>query len=168
MGNRSGIEIWAILVVAVLLAASAPHMALAQGKKGHPETVAGELSAIAKQLSLRPNTAIDFTAVSGEYCFSVGMRKGGHMTHYAVDPTKTKEDVTDFVNAASLIKAGVNVENLPRFPGKLGSMTPNHWYFLPAGEMEPHHGRPFAFPLLMKASDLKKKPIKKKPEPDLK
>jgi hypothetical protein len=158
MGNRFDTEIWAILVVTVLLAGSVPHKALAQGKKGHPETVARELATIANQLGLRPETALDFTAVSGEYCFDAGLGKGAHMTHYAVDPTKTKEDVTDFVNAASLIKAGVNVESLPRFPGTIGSMTPNQWYFLPAGEMEPHHGKPFPFPLLMKASDLKKKP----------
>ena len=117
--------------------------------------VGGELSTIAKQLSLRPETALDFTKVSGEYCFDVDLGGGGHMVHYATDPTKTQEDVIDFVNADPLIKAGINVTKVPRFPGKLGSMTPGQWYFLPAGELEPHHGIKFPFPLLMKATNLK-------------
>ncbi len=158
MRNRYNVEKWATLVVVTLLVSSVPHVTLAQGKKGHPETVAGGLATIANQLALRPETAIDFTAVSGEYCFNAGLGKGGHMTHYAIDPTKTQEDVIDFVNAESLIKAGVNVESLPRFPGTLGSMTPNQWYFLPAEELEPHHGKPFPFPLLIRASNIKKKP----------
>ena len=53
MGNRFDTEIWAILVVTVLLAGSVPHMALAQWKKSHPETVARELATIANQLGLR-------------------------------------------------------------------------------------------------------------------
>ena len=117
--------------------------------------VGGELATLANQLHLRPETALDFTKVSGEYCFDVRLGEGGHMTHYATDPTKTQEDVIDFVNAAPLIKAGVKVDNLPRFPGRLGSMTPNQWYFLPAGELEPHHGIKFPFPLLLNANNLK-------------
>jgi hypothetical protein len=93
--------------------------------------------------------------VSGEYCFDVNLGDGGHMTHYAIDPTKTQEDVIDFVNAEPLIKAGVKVDSLPRFPGQLGSMAPNQWYFLPAGEQEPHHGMKFPFALLLKAVNVK-------------
>ena len=117
--------------------------------------VGGELSTLAKHLSLRPETALDFTKVSGEYCFDVNLGGGGHMTHYATDPTKTQEAVIDFVNADPLIKGGINVEKLPRFPGKLGSMTPGQWYYLPANEFEPHHGVKFPFPLLIKATSLK-------------
>ena len=117
--------------------------------------VAGELSTIANQLSLRPDLAIDFTKVSGEYCFNAGLGAGGHMTHYATDPTRTQEDVIDFVNAEPLVKAGVNVANLPRFPGGLNSMTSGQWYFLPAGELEPHHGTKFPFPLLIRATNIK-------------
>ena len=117
--------------------------------------VAGELAAIANQLALRPETAIDLTKVSGEYCFNAGLGAGGHMTHYAVDPTKTQEDVIDFVNAEPLVKAGIDVAALPKFPGKLGAMTPNQWYFLPAGDPEPHHGTTFPFPLLIRATNLK-------------
>jgi hypothetical protein len=117
--------------------------------------VAGELSTIANQLSLRPDLAIDFTKVSGEYCFNAGLGAGGHMTHYATDPTRTQEDVIDFVNAEPLVKAGVDVANLPRFPGGLNSMTSGQWYFLPAGELEPHHGTKFPFPLLIRATNIK-------------
>ena len=62
--------------------------------------VGAELSTIAKHLQTRPQTAIDFTDVSGEYCFETGLGKGAHMTHYAVDPDSTMEDIIDFVNAA--------------------------------------------------------------------
>jgi hypothetical protein len=116
--------------------------------------VGGELATLANQLHLRPETALDFTKVSGEYCFDVRLGEGGHMTHYATDPTKTQEAVIDFVNAAPLLKAGVKLDSLPRFPSRVGSMTPNQWYFLPAGELEPHHGIRFPFPLLIKANKL--------------
>jgi len=117
--------------------------------------VAGELSTIANQLSLRPDIAIDLTKVSGEYCFNAGLAAGGHMTHYAADPTRTAEDVVDFVNAEPLVRAGITVASLPRFPGGLNSMTPGQWYFLPAGELEPHHGIKFSFPLLIRATNIK-------------
>lgn len=117
--------------------------------------VGAELSTIANQLALRPETALDFSKVSGEYCFDVKLGEGGHMTHYAIDPTKTLEDVIDFVNAEPLIKAGVKLDSLPHFPGGLRSMTPNQWYFLSTGELEPHHGIKFPFSILIKANNLK-------------
>ncbi len=115
--------------------------------------VGAEISAIANQLSLHPATAKDFSKVSGEYCFFGGW--DGHHTHYAIDPTKTGEDVVDFVDARPLIKAGMNVNDLPRFPGTLGSMTPKQWYFLPAGKLEPHHGKKAPFALLVRATNVK-------------
>ena len=117
--------------------------------------VAAELSTIANQLSLRPDMAIDLSGVSGAYCFNTGLQDGGHMTHYAIDPENTKEDVIDFVNAASLVQSGMRVQTLPPFPGELGSMKPNQWYYLPAGEFEPHHGRKFPFPLMIRATNVK-------------
>ncbi|MEE8608176.1 MAG: hypothetical protein V3S55_11250 [Nitrospiraceae bacterium] len=147
-----------IVVCAVLVVALAPQLSLA-GKEAkgakQAEVVAGEMAAFAKHLNLRPESAIDRTAVSGEYCFDVNMLGGGHMHHLAVDPTKTQEDVIDFVNAESLMEAGVKVNRLPRFPGELGSMKPNQWYFLPAGEMDPHHGYTWPFDILIKATNLK-------------
>ena len=124
-------------------------------KKDQAGIVAAELSAIAKQLSLRPEMAIDLSDVSGAYCFNTGIQDGGHMTHYAIDPDKTKEDVIDFVNVASLVQSGITVQQLPTFPGKLGAMKPNQWYYLAAGEFEPHHGRKFPFPLMIRASNVK-------------
>ena len=51
-----------------------------------PYIVEAEIGTIANQLSLRPKTAIDFSKVSGEYCFFTGW--DGHHTHYAIDPGK--------------------------------------------------------------------------------
>ncbi len=77
------------------------------------------------------------------------------MTHYAIEPETRTEDVIDFVNAKQMMMAGVDVARLPRFPGGLDSMTPNQWYLLPVGDLDPHHGRKWPFPLLIRASDLK-------------
>lgn len=152
---RDKILLLALLVGGVLLLGGFPEVAVGGEKRDQASIVAAEISTIANQLSLRPQTAIDFSKVSGEYCFDINLGEGGHMHHHAVDPTRTMEDVIDFLNAEPLIKAGLKVEGLPRFPGRLGSMTPNQWYFLPAGELEPHHGVKFPFPLLIKAVDLK-------------
>lgn len=132
-----------------------PSIVLAGEKTPDQARIVGaEISTIAKHLALYPNTAIDFSGVSGEYCFDTGLGGGGHMTHYAIDPSKTQEDVIDFVNAKTLIKAGVvDAASLPKFPGRLGSMKPNQWYFLAANELEPHHGKKFPFPLLLKADN---------------
>ena len=124
-----------------------------EAAKRQAAIVGSELKTIANTLALRPDIPKDFSKVSGEYCFFGGW--GGHHTHYAIDPTKTQEDVIDFVGAEPLIKAGVNAENLPRFPGKLGAMTPNQWYFLPAGGLEPHHGKKVPVPLLIRAVNVK-------------
>lgn len=147
------IQSFALLIGMTLLLNGIPGMALA-GSKDQAKVVAAEISVIAKHLSMRPKTAIDLTSVSGEYCFNLGLGQGAQMTHFAIDPANTKEDVIDFVNASSLIKAGMKVDLLPAFPGKLGAMKPNQWYFLPAGKMEPHHGIKFPFPIMMKASNL--------------
>lgn len=133
---------------------SGPPPAQAQ-QRNQATVVAAEVSTIANQLALRPETAIDFSDVSGEYCFDVGLGDGGHMVHYAIDPKQTKEDVVDFVNAEALIASGLDVSKLPRHPGTLGSMEPNRWYYLPAGEVEPHHGVKFPFPLLIKAVNVR-------------
>ncbi len=82
--------------------------------------VGAEISAFANQLGLRPETAIDKSKISGQYCFYSGADKisgwDKHHTHYAIDPTKTQEDVIDYVDARPLLEAGVNVEDLPRLP----------------------------------------------------
>lgn len=148
------IQTSAILIGITILLNSFPGIAWA-GSKDQARVVAAELSAIAHHLSLRPKTAIDLSSVSGEYCFNLGLGQGAQMTHFAIDPSNTQEDVIDFVNAAPLIKNGIKLESLPPFPGKLGAMKPNQWYFLPAGKLEPHHGIKFPFPIMMKASNIK-------------
>ena len=151
-----------IAVASLLAAIGTSHLAAAGSEKDAAKAaqnkqaavVGAELSTIAKHLQIRPQTAIDFTHVSGEYCFETGLGRGAHMTHYAVDPSSTQEDIIDFVNAQPLIEAGVNVDSLPKFPGGLGTMEPNTWYFLAAGEHEPHHGTEFPMPLLIRATNL--------------
>ena len=73
-----------------------------QDKPSQASIVGAELSAIANQLSLRLKTAIDFSKVSGEYCFFTGW--DAHHTHYAIDPAKTQEDLIDFADARPLIE----------------------------------------------------------------
>lgn len=139
------------LTIIILLACGFPHMSSAVAKRDQASIVASEISAFANLLSVRPESAIDLSEVSGAYCFNVDLEDGGKMTHYAINPASTREDVVDFINAEPFIKAGIKLKKLPRFPGKLGSMKPNQWYFLPAGEYEPHHGVRFSFPLIMRA-----------------
>ena len=127
----------------------------ADARKNQAAIVAAELATIANQLSLKPEMAIDLSGVSGAYCFNAGLVQGGHMTHYAIDPEKNQEDVIDFVNAEAMVKAGINLNKLPAFPGKLGSMKPNQWYYVAPGMKEPHHGRTFPFPLMIRATNVK-------------
>ena len=116
--------------------------------------VAAELGTIARHLQLHPQMALDFTEVSGEHCLNTWKAGGAQMVHFAVDPSATSEDVVEFVKADSLTSLGVDVANLPRMPAELGAMEPGKWYYLPAGDPEPHHGTTFPFPLLLRASDL--------------
>jgi hypothetical protein len=116
--------------------------------------VAGALGTIAGYLQSHPEMALDFTQVSGEYCLNTWKAGGAHMSHFAVDPSKTQEDVIEFVKSSSLTDAGIDVTGLPRMSGQLATMEPGKWYYLPAGEFEPHHGGKFKVPLLIRASNL--------------
>jgi len=129
-------------------------MPTAEAARDQASIVAAEISAFSNLLSLRPETAIDLSKVSGAYCFNVDLEDGGKMTHYAINPSASREDVVDFINAEPLINAGLKLNQLQRFSGKLGSMKPKQWYFLPAGAYEPHHGVRFSFPVLMRAVNI--------------
>lgn len=153
MNNIHKISIFFVIVV--FNTGGVLHINQAMAARDQASIVAAEISVISNQLSLRPEAAIDLSSVSGEYCFQVNLEKGGHMTHYAIDPLNTREDVIDFINAEPLLNAGVVLDSIPRFPGGLGVMIPNQWYFLPAGKFEPHHGTRFSFPILMKAVNVK-------------
>lgn len=118
-------------------------------------TVDKEIAAFTAILKGAPHVAIDASKVSNSYCFKADIGKsGGHMTHYAIDPKNTKEDVIDFINATELIAAGLDPSKLAKHPGKLNAMEPSVMYFLPAGEYEPYHGTKFPFPLIIKAVDV--------------
>ena len=144
----------AALAFGLVLAQSAVAQDAAQDAKEQAAKVAGGLDAIAGYLQSHPQMMLDVTQVSGEYCLNTWKAGGAQMTHYAVDPSKTQEDVIEFVKASSFSDAGVDVTGLPRMPGKLGAMEPGKWYLLPAGEIEPHHGGKFGVPLLIRASNL--------------
>lgn len=140
------------LVVGILLAALSVTVAHAdQDAHKQAALVGAELSTIARHLSERPNTAIDFTDVSNEHCFFTGWDK--HHTHYAIDPGATKEDTIDFVDARPLIETGMSVKDLPAAPAELGQMTPGQWYLVAEGQKEPHHGMTAKFPLMVRATN---------------
>jgi hypothetical protein len=128
--------------------------AMAQDTNLQASKVAGGLGTIADYLQSHPEMMLDFTNVSGEYCLNTWKAGGAHMSHFAVDPSKTQEDVIEFVKASSMTDAGVDVTGLPRMPAELGAMEPGKWYYLPAGEFEPHHGKKLGVPLLIRASNL--------------
>jgi hypothetical protein len=85
----------ALLVGCVLLLGALPSLVSGAetGARDQASIVASEVSTLSHMLAVRPQTALDFSQVSGEYCFDVNLGDGGHMTHYAIDPTKTPEDV---------------------------------------------------------------------------
>ncbi len=141
-------------VSALIFGLTVAQSTMAQDANQQASKVAGELGTIASYLQNHPEMALDFTQVSGEYCLNTWKAGGAHMSHYAVDPSKTQEDVIDFVKASSMTDAGVDVTNLPRMPSKLGAMEPGKWYYLPAAEFEPHHGAIMGVPLLIRASNL--------------
>lgn len=141
------------MVVAALAMGAIPCSALAGAQDAKQASLVGaELSTIANQLSIRPNTAIDFSKVSGEYCFFTGW--DAHHTHYAIDPAKTHEDLIDFADARLFLDQGVDVKKLPPQPETLGKMVPKQWYYLAPGKLDPHHDNKYDFPVLMRASDL--------------
>lgn len=154
MGKIKGAFVSAVVLASILAFAVSP----VEAERPEPERaqiVAGTLAAVARHLALRPDAALDFKTQSGAHCINFGFGKGGHMVHYAVDPTKNQEGVVDFVDARPLIASGLEVEALPRFPGGLGTMQPGQWYYLPAGELEPHHKTTFKIPILMRATDVR-------------
>lgn len=119
---------------------------VAFGVSGGPATadsgdkVARTHAALGQYLQDHPEMVVDFSKVSGEYCINALKVKGGHMTHYAIDPSKTTEDVVLFVDAQPFLDAGIDFSTLPRLPDSLGTMKTGQWYYLPKGAPDPHHG----------------------------
>ena len=110
-----------------------------------------EILAIARLLRAKPEMALDRTKASGEYCLKSGL---GTMTHYASDPGSTREDIVYEFDAAALTKAGLDPGKLPALPA-LGGMEPGQWYFLPEGQVDPHHKHPMPGPTLLIAVDVR-------------
>jgi hypothetical protein len=108
---------------------------------GSADKAASAHAAIGRYLEKHPEMIIDFSKVSGQYCVNTWKVKGGHMTHYAIDPSKTTEDVIDFVRVQPLIDAGIDVTKLPKLPSTLGKMKNGQWYYLAKGAPDPHHGK---------------------------
>jgi len=104
-----------------------------------------EILAIARLLRAKPEMALDRTKASGEYCLKSGL---GTMTHYANDPSTTPEDIVFEFDAAGLTAAGLDPGKLPLLP-PLGKMEPGQWYYLPEGQIDPHHQHPMPASLLI-------------------
>ncbi len=122
---------------------------------GTEDKAAKAQAAINAYIQTHPEMIIDFSKVSGEYCVNTWKVGGGHMTHYAIDPSKTTEDLIDFVKAQSFVDGGIDVTKLRRMPDTLGTMKNGQWYYLPKGAAEPHHGsKAFPLALIVRSSDI--------------
>ncbi|MFY9550301.1 MAG: hypothetical protein WAU32_04055 [Thermoanaerobaculia bacterium] len=130
---------------------------LARVKREYADVVAlqgkskGEILAIARILRANPEMVIDRTAESGEYCFQSGL---GTMVHFAAEPEHTSEDVLYEFDASGLIAAGLDPARMKRLP-ELGRMTPGVWYFLPKGQLDPHHAHAMTGPTIAIAVNVK-------------
>jgi len=114
-------------------------------------TSKGEILAIARILRANPEVAIDRTSASGEYCFK---SDPGTMVHFAVHPERTPEDIVYELDASGLIAAGLDPARMKQLP-ELGRMTPGVWYFLPKGQLDPHHAHAMPAPTIAIAVNVK-------------
>jgi hypothetical protein len=76
------------------------------------------------------------------------------MVHFAVDPKRTPEDVVYELDASGLIAAGLDPARMKQLP-ELGQMTPGVWYFLPKGQLDPHHGHAMKNPTIAMAVNVR-------------
>jgi hypothetical protein len=114
-------------------------------------TSKGEILAVARILRANPEVAIDRTAASDEYCFNSGL---GTMVHFAAHPERTSEGVLYEFEASGLIAAGLDPARMKQLP-ELGRMTPGVWYFLPKGQLDPHHSHAMPGPTIAIAVKVK-------------
>jgi hypothetical protein len=114
-------------------------------------TSKGEILAIARILRANPEMAIDRTTASGEYCFK---SSPSIMVHFAAQPERAAEDVLYEFDASGLIAAGLDPARLKQLP-EVSGMTPGVWYFLPRGQLDPHHGHALAGPTIAIAVNVK-------------
>jgi hypothetical protein len=114
-------------------------------------TSKGEILAVARILRANPEMVIDRTVASGEYCFKSGL---GTMVHFAAHPERTSEGVLYEFDASGLIAAGLDPARMKQLP-ELGRMTPGVWYFLPKGQVDPHHAHAMPAPTIAIAVKVK-------------
>src|SRR5882762_8766337 len=107
-------------------------------------TSKGEILTIARILRANPEMAIDRTAASGEYCLNSGV---GTMVHFAADPERKSEGVLYEFDASGLIAAGLDPARMKLMP-EPGRMSPGVWYFLPKGQLDPHHAHAMPAPTI--------------------
>jgi hypothetical protein len=107
-------------------------------------TAKREILVIARILRANPELAIDRTAASGEYCF---LSSPGTMVHFATQPERTSEGVVYEFDASGLIAAGLDPARMKQLP-ELGRMNPGVWYFLPKGQLDPHHAHAMPSPTI--------------------
>jgi hypothetical protein len=114
-------------------------------------TSKGEILAIARILRANPEMAIDRTGAIGEYCFKSGL---GTMVHFAAQPEHTSEGIVYEFDASGLIAVGLDPARMKQLP-ELGRMTPGVWYFLPKGQLDPHHAHAMPGPTIAIAVNVK-------------
>jgi hypothetical protein len=146
------------IAIVLLICLTAP--VRSQDRQGSPEyadvlALEGvskeEVLAIARLLRARPEMAIDRTKESGELCLKSGL---GTMTHFARNPERTREDIVYEFAAAPLVNAGLDLQKLALLPA-LGKMEPGHWYYLPDGQVDPHHQHTMQGATLLIAVDVR-------------
>jgi hypothetical protein len=114
-------------------------------------TAKAEILAIARILRANPDVAIDRRAASDEYCFK---SSPGTMVHFAAQLEHTSEDVVYEFDASGLIAAGLDPTRMKQLP-ELGRMMPGVWYFLPTGQVDPHHAHVMSAPTIAIAVNVK-------------
>ena len=76
------------------------------------------------------------------------------MVHFAAEPEGTSEDIVYELDASGLIAAGLDPARMKQLP-ELGQMTPGLWYFLPKGQLDPHHAHAMPGPTIAIAVNVK-------------
>jgi hypothetical protein len=95
---------------------------------------------------MHPEMALDFSEVSGEHCLNTWKAGGAQMVHFAVDPSTTSEDVVEFVRPIRSPASTSISRPCPGCQRSSARWSSGNWYYLPAGEAEPHHGTTLSFP----------------------
>lgn len=114
-----------------------------------------EVNAIANLISPGSKLVpIDATKASGEMCMLETVTKH-NMIHYSEKPEQTQEDVVYYINPATFVDVGLDINKLPRHPKELGKMVPFQWYYYDGTYVEPHQGNKLNKEFLIMAINVK-------------